>query len=205
MTNKTIYFPFLQSTITIMSFDSKFKSFLKILHDGPYELPEELNAYLRSSLLSAGFDAVSAGSSVSSVSVSSKPTRKMSGYNVFMKDKMAELKTQGIAANERMGQVSKLWKELSDADKLVWKETATTLNGTTEETTSSPKKVKSSAPKKLSGYQMFVKATMPLVMADTTVTAKERMGAVAKRWKDLSDSDRDGWKAKADAEPTVSV
>ena len=51
----------------------------------------------------------------------SKKNRKTSGYNLFIGDLM---KNQG----KKLGEAVALWKELSDEDKMVWKEKAVVFN-----------------------------------------------------------------------------
>ena len=55
-----------------------------------------------------------------------------------------------------------------------------------------PKKLR-----KLSGYNLFMKHTMPQLTQDTKIQPKERLGEVAKRWKGLSQNQRDEWNNKA--------
>ena len=73
-----------------MSFETKFENFLKEVAKSPYDLPSELNPFFKSALQSAGFDQVSG--SAPAASVGATKVRKMSGYNLYMKEKMAELK-----------------------------------------------------------------------------------------------------------------
>jgi len=53
-----------------------------------------------------------------------KKTRKPSGYNIFMKEKMAELKQNAFPSDQRMTQIGAMWKALSDVEKQKWKDTA---------------------------------------------------------------------------------
>jgi TRAP-type mannitol/chloroaromatic compound transport system substrate-binding protein len=61
------------------------------------------------------------------------------------------------------------------------------------------KGAKKEGPKKLSGYQLFVREKMPEVKADEGVEPKQRMKAIAALWKPLSDEDKAFWKEKANA------
>ena len=194
-----------------MSFEHKFANFLVELGKCPYDLPSELNPYFKSSLISAGFDSgvsqTGNGNGNGNQSQNStKAPRKLSGYNLFMKEKMAELKTNNVPSGERMGQVSGLWKNLSDSEKGVWKVKAENYAQTqTPTSTDAPVKVsktttKKEGPTKLSGYQMFVKEKMPEVKNDPEIAAKERMGKIGSLWKALSETEQGAYKLKAEAE-----
>ena len=51
--------------------------------------------------------------------------RKPSGYNLFTKETMAVVKNNtDIPANQRMKEIGKMWKELSETDRDSWKEKA---------------------------------------------------------------------------------
>ena len=53
-----------------------------------------------------------------------KAKRAPSGYNIFMKVKMGELKAQGVPSGDRMKKMSEMWKALSDDEKKNWKDRA---------------------------------------------------------------------------------
>jgi hypothetical protein len=186
--------------------EAKFEIFWNTLNECPYELPVEIKSFLKKSLTDAGFSAVvSSSAPASSGSVASGvKTKKLSGYNVFMKEKMAELKTQNVPSGDRMTQVSVLWKECTDEDKAEWKAKASASNVGGGATSSAPASVASTTSsvakvKKLSGYQLYVRETMPDVKADTSVGAKERMGEIGRRWKALTDADHTDWSDRAKA------
>jgi hypothetical protein len=172
--------------------DAKFEQFWTVVGQSQYELPDELKPILRDAMEKAGlFAAGGAGATVTK-------TKKLSGYNLFMREKMAELKEEGVPSNERMGKVSKMWKEVGDDEKEEWKEKAAALSPTVTTTATKTKKAKKEGPKKLSGYQLFVRETMPEVKADESIEPKGRMGEIGKRWKALSEADQGQWKEKAE-------
>ena len=177
-------------------FSKKFSIFWTKLSECPFELPIEIQTYMKTSLQTAGFSTVNttASSSNSNTNTETK-TKKLSSYNIFMQQKMAELKTEGVASGERMGKVAALWKALSDEDKAQFKASNPGTTGTTATKVSAdPSKVK-----KLTGYQLYVRETMAEVKADTTVLPKERLGAIAKKWKVLTDDEKTVFKTKASA------
>ena len=176
--------------------DAKFESFWNTLNQCPYDLPEEIKPYLQNAIKACGFYDTVATSNVNTET--STKTKKLSGYNLFMREKMAELKTQEVPSGERMTQVSQMWKGVSDSDKAIWKDKAASLSGPVAQKTSSS----SGAPttKKLSGYQLYLRETMPEVKIKTEIAPKERMGEIAKMWKALTEEQRGQWKTKATAQ-----
>ena len=176
--------------------EAQFESFWNALNQCPYELPEEIKPYLQQSLKAAGFFNVAQPSTTSVGDATTTKTKKMSGYNLFMKEKMAELKTQDVPSGERMGKVSQMWKLVPDEQKTEWKTKAGLIVGPTIVVANTKKEPGS---KKLSGYQLYLKATMPEVKVNGEIIAKDRMGAIAKMWKSLSEEQRGEWKTKASA------
>tara|TARA_A100001015_G_C15029246_1_gene732212 strand:+ start:1841 stop:2287 length:447 start_codon:yes stop_codon:yes gene_type:complete len=55
-----------------------------------------------------------------------KPKRGMSGYNVYMKEKIKDVK--GANQKEKLLAVSESWKKLSEKDKQKYKDKAKTIN-----------------------------------------------------------------------------
>jgi len=183
------------------TFENNFNRFLIELGKCPYDLPSELNEHFRTALLAAGFGnpisgGVTGGGAAPAVATK---TRKLSGYNVYMKEKMAELKAQNVPSGERMGKVSAMWKTLTDEDKAVWKSKADALNPSGPTTTGSAPKAKKEGPTKLSGYQLFVKEKMAEVKADTSIPAKERMTKIGALWKALAATEQEAYKKKAES------
>lgn len=73
----------------------------------------------------------SAPSTSSSSTPSSSPKtsekRKPNGYNLFMKHRMEELKTTGVAPGNRLKQIGAEWSALSESEQSGWKEQAKAL------------------------------------------------------------------------------
>ena len=174
-----------------MSTDIKFETFWASLMECPYELPEEIKPHLKIALKNAGFFDIP--TSVANSGTVLTKTKKLSGYNLFMKEKMADFKAQNVPSGERMGKVAAVWKTMTDEEKAIWKSKAlefapVTVTGST---------TKSTGPKKLSGYQLYVRETMPVVKVKVDIPAKERMTEIGKMWKALKDSEREAYKVKA--------
>lgn len=184
------------------TFEAKVKVFLAEVNNGAYEVPSEMHPQLRDALVKAGFDKqVSVSSApVSSGSASSgaKKGKTLNGYNLYMKEKMAELKEQGVASGDRMGKVSTMWKTETAETKEAWKNKAKAHNGgvSPSDSTVTTASAASAAPsekkaKGLSGYQLFVQRKMTEVKEDKSVEAKDRMKKIGEKWKALSEAEKE--------------
>lgn len=192
-----------------MSFAELFEKAWEQFSNCPYEIPLEMKPHLKQAIESAGFNVgASTGGGLTSTSTSTSSSsdtgkgkvKKLSGYNVFMREKMAELKADGVVSSERMGKVSAMWKECTEQQKDEWRGKATQLSGGSSSSTTTSKKVSTKTPngtKCLSGYQFFVKNKMVDVKADTTIPSSERMAKLGALWKSLTDIEKEDWKVKA--------
>ncbi len=167
----------------------KFENFWNTLSECQYELPEEIKPILLESLKSSGLL-----NQTSTTSENTEPKlKKLSGYNVFLKDKMVDLKEQNIPAGERMSKIGGLWKELGEEEKSVWNKKASdsrpqNVNSTT---------TKSTQTKKINGYQLYVRETMADVKANTDIPATGRLKEIARKWKTLTNEEQNEFKNKA--------
>ena len=177
-------------------FEEKFATFVHLMEGCSYKLPDDLYDCMKRSMVSAGFDEVPLAAAAPVTK-----TKKLSGYNLFMREKMADLKEQNVASNERMGKVSGMWKELGDEGKQEWKDKAASVTPPTVTMAAGTKtnKAKKTGPKKLSGYQFFVKEKMPEMKEDTSIESKERMGKIGAAWKALNEDEQQSFKDKATA------
>jgi hypothetical protein len=173
-----------------MSTDYKFEAFWVALVNGPYDFPAESKPYLMAALKSAGF--FDAPTVVTSVVQTGSKTKKLSGYNVFTQVKMAELKEEDLPSKQRMTKVGASWQELSDEEKSGWKTKAASYAPVSVAVKSTTEK----APKKLTGYQYYVKVTMPLLKKEN-VPPKDRMSKIGQMWKALEKKDQEEYKTKA--------
>jgi hypothetical protein len=175
-----------------MSTDIKFETFWIALKQSAFDLPDELKPILQKSIIEAGFYEPTTVTVANSCAPAKGTTaKKLSGYNLFLKEKMAQLKTENVPSGERMGKVGGLWKGLSDADKKIWNDKAKADDSTTAVTK------KSTGTKKLSGYQFYVKEMMPTIKVLAEIKSTERMGEIGKRWKALTDAEKTAYKTKA--------
>lgn len=190
-----------------MSFDAAFENvWKKFATEGEFEIPLDVKPCLKQAMIFAGFDKIDMSDAETASTVSAVKQKKVSGYNLFMKETMAQLKAQEVPSTERMGKVSKMWTDLSETDKNSWKEKAAALTPVSAPVDVSqqggkkekkPKKERT-GPSKRTGYQIFIKDNMVVVKTDATIDSKGRMGKLAGMWKALSETEQAIYKKKAD-------
>jgi len=159
------------------TFEAKWVVFLDCLAKQKTTLAVSDLEAIRKALVCAKFDHVSL--------VQKK--KRLNGYNLFMKQRMADLKESITDSNTRMGKVSDEWKKLVDADKADWKKKAAEVVSPVKEVAKVKKERK---PHKMSGYQLFVSEQMPLLKEKEGVSPKERMSHIGKMWKALSEEEK---------------
>ncbi len=118
--------------------------------------------------------------------------KALTGYNVFTKEKMAELKAQNVPSSERMAKVGAMWKASSETVKNEYKVKA---GGSPKSSVGN----KESTGKKLTGYQLYVRETMAVVKLDAKIVPTKRLGAIGKLWKALSKEKQGEYSVKAKA------
>ena len=151
--------------------EQKFTKFWAIFSEkAVYDLPAEMQEEIKSAMKAAGFF------DVPTVRRSSDETtgtgKKLSGYNLFFRKTMAELKEQGVPGTERMSKVGPLWKALPDEEKKEWNTQAGVISGGSA-------KSKDTSGKALNGYQIFLKHTMPEVTGKRTSNRRSEWGKLA--------------------------
>ena len=182
-----------------MSFESKFNLFMEAIYNGDkYDL-ESLRdpgivAFFKESAVKAGFDKEPVGITLKSGETTEGPTRKLTGYNLYMKTQHPILKAQGIPVREIMAEVGKLWKTLTEDQKKEWKAKAAL-----EPPVPSKARSKNSGPKRPNGYNIYVKEQMPAVKNNPDVAKGTYMAEIGKMWKSLSKPEQQVWKDKAAA------
>lgn len=173
-----------------MSFEPKFAIFkaevLKTL-----ELPDEAMAILESALKTAKFHEVEtktvtislpSTTTVSSGTVSAP--KKQSGYNLFVKKNMKEMKNFSLTADA--------WKTLGKDGQKVWNDNAAASNTATGAVSAAK------GSKGLSGWNYYVRENSKLVKAATpTLSSQEVMKSMGASWKALGDDGKKVWNAKA--------
>lgn len=172
------------------TFANKFENFWTELDSCPFALPPQLKDIAKAALIKAGLDVPS---TVTVVQNTSKGGKKLSGYNVFMRETMAQLKAEGVPTNERMTKIGAMWSALSDADKGTWNAKAGV--GTSKTKASG----KGTGGKKMSGYNFYLKEQMAIIKLDTSVAPSERMTKIGATWSALDQATKDAYKVKAQA------
>jgi len=180
-----------------MSDNKKIQTFKLAVEAGPYDVDENMINFFIECIKKAELDKpeIITNTVISNATTVSAPkTKKLTGYNIFMKEKMAEFKAQNIPVGDRMGKVSEAWKALTQEEKLAWKAKADLLEPVTIVSKGMPAK---KGPKSMTGYQFYVKETMPTVKVNEKIAAKDRLAEIGKMWKSLSEEQHAAYKVKA--------
>jgi len=163
------------------TFEMKWASFLDYLTKQKTTLAVGDLEAIRKALVAAKFDQVCL--------ITKK--KRLNGYNLYMKQRMSDLKEEVPDSNKRMIRVSEEWHTLPEDQQGGWKEKAK------EKVSETPVQIKVKKPRKsqkLSGYQLFVRENMSLVK---DVTPRQKMVEIGKLWKALSEDARAEYVARA--------
>ena len=175
--------------------DKKIQAFKIAVEQGPYDLDDDMINFFVECIKKAELDKPQIiTQTVASTVTSTQKTKKLTGYNIFMKEKMADLKAENVPVGERMVKVSEAWNALSNEHKLVWKQKADLLEPVNVVSKGTPAK---KGPKSMTGYQFYVKEQMPTVKVNDQIAAKDRLSAIAKMWKTLDAEQHAAYKVKA--------
>ena len=181
--------------------NSKIATFKLAVEAGPFETDEKFLTFLVECIQKAGLDkpeiVTQTVTTTSAPAVTAGPTqhtKKLTGYNIFMKEKMAEFKAQGVPVGDRMTKVSVAWKALKLEEQKIWKDKAGLTEPVVYTAKAQPGK---KGPKTMTGYQLFVQQKMPSVKGDASILAKDRLGTIGKLWKALGATEKADFKIKA--------
>ena len=182
--------------------DTQIITLVTALQQGPYDIDEAFEVFILACIKKAGLgQPVVVGNNIehsqATVGVQVQTTiktKKLTGYNIFMKAKMAEYKNLDIPAGERMGKVSQAWGSLTDLQKKDWKDKASLEQPVIVNSKANPGK---KGPKSLTGYQLFVQEKMPGVKIDVNVHLTDRLARIGELWKLMSAQQKVDYKNKA--------
>ncbi len=117
-------------------------------------------------------------------------SRSPSSYHYFKKAQYEQLKsssTQPIRVSSVEKELSAKWKALSDEQRQPYVDMV-------------PVKAKK-MPKKLNGYQFWMKTNVPTVMArNPKISSKQVFTSMGQEWKTMTDANKQVWKDKAEKE-----
>ena len=175
----------------------KIQAFTLALTNGPFDFDERVMNFVKQCINESGLDKpeIQVIESSSGVGAVNKPNKKaLTGYNLYMKATMAELKEQKVPSNERMSRIGASWKALGVDGQQEWKEKAALEYPVT--VTINTKGTKK-GPKTMTGYQLFVKEQMSVVKMDKNIEPKARLAHIGQLWKALSTDQQGQWKVNA--------
>ena len=194
-----------------MSNTKKIEAFKVAVQSGVFDIDEKFMVFLVDCIKVAGLDiqlqtipTKTIPTTTITKPIISMKTKKLSGYNVYMIEKMAEIKKDVSITGDRMTAVAKAWKALSEDEKQVYKTQASLTEPVAFTEKAEPGK---KGPKSLTGYQFFVKEQMPSIKVNSTIVPMDRLVEIGKLWKKLSTEIHAEYKVKASLfiKPTVSA
>lgn len=125
-----------------------------------------------------------------------KRTRRKTGYNMYIKDKFEEAKSddsQKSNSQDLMSLFSKQWSALSDEEKKPFIEKADKLN---TENGAETTKSKRTGKKTLSGYNLFYRERKDAIKEELK-EGEALMKVVGAKWRGLGDDEKDEYRKRA--------
>jgi len=173
--------------------DAKFMTFWTTLSNS-YELPDDLKPDFFQALKVAGFyeHITTLDPKPVDPTIIMIPQKRVTGYNVFMRHKSAELEATDSKRSDRMKQVAQLWQQLSPQDQDQFNQMALTESQILPKTVPKPRK-----PRHKSGYQLYMADIMPTIKADLNIVSDDRMTVIGNRWSLLPESEKNRYQILA--------
>jgi len=175
----------------------KINTFITSLKASAYEIDADFEALIRLSLANAKLDQpmiVQQDATPVGDHSGAQKTKQLNCYNVFMQEKMVELKAQGVPGTDLVKGVSSAWAALSQAEKDTYKAKALLTTPVNVHAKANPQK---KGPKGLTGWQLYVKLQMPAIKLDASIVPTARLGEISKKWKLETQAEKDSYKVKA--------
>ena len=182
-----------------MEFKTQFETLFTLLNESEYEINSPFKKLIKDAVEGAGFTQlpkqVIEKQPKTSKAKGSKG-KKLSGYNLFLSAAM-----KGLVDEEKksMADAVSLWQNLSDEEKIEWKDKAKIHNEGASEGLDKPAKKSGGGKRKPSGYNLFTKAKMVELKENVEIGAKDRLKEIGKQWKELTQEERDEWNVQAKA------
>jgi hypothetical protein len=125
----------------------------------------------------------------------SKVNRPPTAYNIFMKEKMSEIKEGN--QTDKLKTVANLWKDLTEEVKVGYKERAEEIKEEfmkNQEMNDDSEDKKSTKKRLPNGYNIYLKDRMSKIDGENQ---KDKLMKIAKEWKGLEDSVKQQYKDQA--------
>jgi hypothetical protein len=129
-------------------------------------------------------------------------TKQLNCYNIFMKEKMAQLEEEKCPGKDKVGKVAEAWGLMSEAEKDVYKAKAKASEPVIAHVKANPKK---KGPKGLTGWQLYVSKQMQEVKKNKEVLPNQRLGKIGEMWKALTKVEQEAYVAEAKAMPPKEI
>jgi hypothetical protein len=174
-----------------MSFDEKFEKFWILINKSEYKFSQEMKEFMEVQMKASGFCDKNENflTTQDNIRVKKPKIKKLSGYNLFVAEKIPEVKVQGIPNVKRMSEISKLWKQMTDEEKDEWKIKAKETLLSTETNNHDDQLIQ----KKLTGYNLFVTDKVAELKTQG-ISGDQRIPQAVQLWKNLSREEKSRWK-----------
>lgn len=177
-----------------------FDKFWALLVEG-LELNADAKLFIRSAWdQTAGIALASHTSTSSPTSGSSggKGSGRITGYNLYMREKSAEIKANKEVIPNRLSYIGSQWKALPQAKRDEFNARArgdiiTSAPTNVQQPVAAPPQTTPPVVKQLNGYQFYVKHIMPVLVKDG-IPSGERMKHISTLWHKLSPEEQKRWK-----------
>ena len=121
--------------------------------------------------------------------------KHISGWNLYMKDRMAGLKDQIKSGSERLTAIGAEWKALTKEEQGVWNAKA---KGTPVAEGGAPAAAPAKKQGHVSGWNLYMKDRMT-ALKEQIKSGSERLKTIGAEWKALTKEQQGVWNAKAKA------
>ena len=172
---------------------AQFEIFWKIVTE-TLEFPKESQEATRKLFLNA-LTKANYGAPIVQVQAQAAGAKRLSGWNLFMKQRMADLKEEVKSGSERLKRIGGEWKGLSKEDQEKWNAQARGQAPVQE----GGKAAKGAGAKHLSGWNLFMKQMM-VELKEEVKSGSERLKRIGTEWKGLSKEKQEEWNARAKGE-----
>jgi len=117
--------------------------------------------------------------------------KHLSGWNLYVKDRMPTFKGHDMSGSECMTAIGAEWKDLTKEQQGVWNMQAKSVGTSTLD----------KKPRQVSGWTMYMKQRMA-DLKEEVKSSSERLKIIGPEWKLLSKEQQDEWKLEAKGIPS---
>jgi hypothetical protein len=176
-----------------MSVDNRFEQFVSFIKKEGIDLDDETTKIIQEAINKIYLETPIKAPKVKASKDKDSNVKKVTSYQKFVTSETARLKKEDptMTGVDRKTQISAAWKALSPKDKKDY----VSDNDTCSDSPVEPKSPQS--PKKITGYNLYMKEKMKSLKETSGTNGKERLKEIGASWKSLSDDEKKEWNQKA--------